>query len=321
MKELYPLRGIVTVLNTPFTADDEIDLAALKKHVNYAIKAGVAGILVPAMAYEVYKLSRAERKLMVEAVLDATAGRVPVIGGAGEMDADRRRLIVQDLLDIGCKNVLLQIPYQTDLTFRRELKAIAGMDVDMIMLQDWDASGYGLPVELICELFEQVDTFRCLKIEAAPAGVKYSQVLRATNGRLHVSGGWAVMQMIEALDRGVHAFMPTAMHELYVAIYKNYQSGKRQKAQEIFEKLLPVLAFSNQHLDISIHFFKRLLFRQGIYATPRVRMPILPFDEVHARLADEVEGQFFRQDFGQSIRFQILHERRKSAMHIELRKR
>lgn len=27
------------------------------------------------------------------------------------------------------------------------------------------------------------------------------------------------MQMIEALDRGVHAFIPTALHTLYVRIY------------------------------------------------------------------------------------------------------
>jgi len=30
----------------------------------------------------------------------------------------------------------------------------------------------------------------------------------ATEGRLNVSGGWAVPQLMEALDRGVHAVMP-----------------------------------------------------------------------------------------------------------------
>jgi 4-hydroxy-tetrahydrodipicolinate synthase len=46
------------------------------------------------------------------------------------------------------------------------------------------------------------------------------------------------------------------------------------------------LAFSNQHLDISIHFFKRLLHRQGIYPTSNVREPILPFDAIHKEVAD-----------------------------------
>jgi dihydrodipicolinate synthase/N-acetylneuraminate lyase len=125
-------------------------------------------------------------------------------------------------------------------------------------------------------------------VEVVPAGRKYSELLAATGGRLHVSGGWAVMQMIEALDRGVHAFMPTALHAVYVRIYRLYATGDRQGARDLFERLLPILAFANQHLDISIHFFKGLLHAHGIYATPSVRRPILPFDDAHARLAQEL---------------------------------
>ena len=56
MQELYPLKGIVTVLNTPFTKYDSIDFDSLERNVNEALKAGVAGFLVPAMAAEVYNL-------------------------------------------------------------------------------------------------------------------------------------------------------------------------------------------------------------------------------------------------------------------------
>ncbi len=52
--------------------------------------------------------------------------------------------------------------------------------------------------------------------------------------------------------------------------------------------MLPILAFSDQHLDISIHFFKRLLHAQGIYPTPAVRPPTFPFDETHERMAQEL---------------------------------
>jgi 4-hydroxy-tetrahydrodipicolinate synthase len=125
-------------------------------------------------------------------------------------------------------------------------------------------------------------------VEVVPAGRKYTEVLEATDGRLHVSGGWAVMQMIEALDRGVHAFMPTALHEAYVRIYALHRMGCRDEARTLFNRLLPVLAFSNQHLDISLHFFKRLLHAQGIYATSAVREPVLPFDAYHERVAEEL---------------------------------
>jgi 4-hydroxy-tetrahydrodipicolinate synthase len=153
------------------------------------------------------------------------------------------------------------------------------------MVQDWDPTGWGVPVPVIRRLFNAIDRFRALKVEVVPAGSKYTEVLEATGRRLNVSGGWAVGQLIEGLDRGVHAFMPTGLHYTYCRIYRLYRTGKRDKALEWFERVLPVLAFSNQHLDISIHFFKRLLRAQGIYRTHRVRQPILRFDQVHERLA------------------------------------
>jgi len=286
-KQLFPLKGIVTVLNTPFTKYNTIDHKVLKQNVNEALKAGVAGFLVPAMASEVYKLSENERLKMVETVLETAGDQVPVIAGAGETDLLKSKKILRSYIDIGCENVLFQIPFKNEEQFKSHFMDLASLNPKMIMLQDWDASGYGLQDELIYDLFENVEAFRCLKIETVPAGVKYSRILELTDGKLNISGGWAVSQMIEGLQRGVHAFMPTGMHYIYVSIYSLFEEGKMEKAEALFQKILPILAFSNQHLDISIHFFKRLLFRQGIYPTPNVRQPILPFDKLHQEIADK----------------------------------
>jgi 4-hydroxy-tetrahydrodipicolinate synthase len=288
MKELYPLFGIVTVLNTPFTNENNIDFEALKKNVSVALSAGVSGFLVPAMASEVSKLAETERLKMVTSVLETVNGKVPVIAGAGETVLSKSRLLVKKCIDNGCKNLLFQIPFKNENQFKNHFYELAETGPEMIMLQDWDAAGYGLPDELILELFEKVPAFRCLKVETVPAGLKYSRILELTKGRLNVSGGWAVTQMIEGLKRGVHAFMPTAMHHIYVAVYRLFHEGKTKEAEELFQQIIPVLAFSNQHLDISIHFFKRLLFRQGIYPSSNVREPIIPFDKVHREIADKL---------------------------------
>ena len=294
MKELYPLFGIVTVLNTPFKTDNSIDFQALKNNVCDAMNAGVAGFLVPAMASEVYKLSEIERIKMVAAVLEEVDGKVPVIAGAGETASARTKSLLNSYIELGCRNVLLQIPYENEDQFKAHFMELAEIDVDMIMLQDWDATGYGLPDKLICELFEEVELFRCLKIETVPAGVKYSRIRQLTGSRLNVSGGWAVTQMIEGLHRGVHAFMPTGMHWIYTEIYRLWAGGEKEEATSLFNKILPILAFSNQHIDISIHFFKRLLHRQGIYPTDHVREPILPFDNIHQQIADQLIEQVIR---------------------------
>lgn len=286
MKTLYPLRGIVTVLNTPFNHENKISLSALVRNVEEALLAGVAGFLVPAMASEVGKLSHEEKLDMVGQVLQTVNGKVPVFVGTAAGSAEDSAKLMKSYLEIGCRNVLVQLPFTTENQFKKEFYQLADLGAETIMVQDWDASGYGLPDDLIMELFESVSAFRCLKVETVPAGVKYSKMLELSHGQLHVSGGWAVSQMPEGLRRGVHAFMPTGMHWIYAKIFNEFYEGNEGTAVKLFHEILPVLAFSNQHLDISIHFFKRLLWKQGIYPTPNVREPILPFDDFHIQSAD-----------------------------------
>lgn len=296
MKELFPLHGIVTVLNTPFTHDDQVDRKALTDHVQYALDAGVSGFLVPAMASEVKKLTHAEKLGMVESVLETVNNAVPVFAGTADVDIPSSGRMIRAYQQLGCKHFLIQLPYDDDIQFKDDFLTLIDLDPEVVMLQDWDANGYGLPDELILELFEQVPAFRCLKVETVPAGVKYSNILRQTDGKMNVSGGWAVTQMPEALERGVHAFMPTGMHHIYTKIFKDYKEGNIDQAIALFNDLLPVLAFSNQHLDISIHFFKRLLWKQWIYPTPNVRNPILSFDETHQKVADQLIEWVIREE-------------------------
>ena len=279
------LSGIVTVLNTPFALDGTPDLQGLARHVQYAVYAGVNGFLVPAMASEVGYLNRDERRAIVATVLESCAGRVPVIGGATAPRQERLG-IVEELLSQGCDGILSAIPYTNEATYRDEVEELARSGTDYLMIQDWDASGYGVPVELIARLSRDIPAFRCLKVEVVPAGAKYTQVKQATGGKLQVAGGWAVMHLIDGLDRGVDVFMPTGLHELYVGMVKLYREGQREEAVRWFRKLLPILTFSNQHLDVSICFFKRLLFRQGIYETDSVRVPLRFWDEANRRQAE-----------------------------------
>ncbi len=286
MKQLFNIHGIVTVLNTPYNSDGSVDYKAINCNVKEALRAGVAGFLVPAMASEVSKLSLFEKLKIVETVFEANNSQVPVFVGTGGGSAKEAIEMLNIYQAIGAENILIQIPYSDDSQFKDDFRRVADIVPGAVMLQDWDATGYGLTDELIVELFETVPTFRCLKIETVPAGLKYSRILKLTNGKLNVSGGWAVTQMIEGLKRGVHAFMPTGMHWIYTEIFNLFKAGKMKQATGLFNEILPVLAFSNQHLDISIHFFKRLLWKQGIFPTPDVRKPIIPFDEMHQKIAD-----------------------------------
>lgn len=280
------LRGIIAVMNTPFCDTGAIDYDALAAHARYALEAGVVGFLAPALAGEGSKLTPEERGAVVQTLLDAAAGNVPIIGCATATSDEER--MARAMSRQGCAGILASIPFENDADYRNKVHQLARAVSGFLMLQDWAPSGYGIPTTTLRRLAEEVPSFKCIKIETVPAGIKYSEMLEIAKGRLHVSGGWAVTQMIEGLDRGIHAFMPTGLHHTYVAIYRRYKNGDREGAKRLFHRLLPILAFSNQHLDISIHFFKRLLWKQGLYPTPLVRPPSLPFDAFHERIADEL---------------------------------
>lgn len=284
-----PLHGIITVLNTPFDDAGDLDLASLAKHVRYALDAGVAGFLMPALASEVGFLSHDERLAAVDAVVQETAGAAAVIGGASAGGAAAQHRLAKQYLELGCDGVLVQLdPSATPERLVDELLPIAELAPKLLMLQDWDFEGPGHSLETIAYLHERLPPFNWLKIEVQNAGPKYSEVLAWAAGGLRVAGGWAVREMIDGLDRGVHAFMPTGMHRTYVEIYQRYQRGDLDGAVALFDEIAPVLAFSNQRLETSIFFFKRLLHRQQIYATERVRIPEASFDSAELRTADEL---------------------------------
>jgi 4-hydroxy-tetrahydrodipicolinate synthase len=284
----HGLAGIVTVLNTPFDRHDTVDQAALAVNVEDAIAAGVAGFLVPAMASEVDALSREEREAIIRTVVDTTAGRATVVGGASAPSAEERTWWIRRVAELGCDAVLAAVPFGDRDSWERSVREIAGIATIPLVIQEWDAAGYGAPVDLIARLYRELPRFESVKIEVVPAGPKYTGVLEACDGNIHVAGGWAVTQMIEALDRGVDTLMPTGMHRIYTTIHRRYRDGDRDGARELFDRVAPVLSFSNQHLDVSIHFFKRLLYRQGIYPTDRCRGTTVPFDGYHRRIADEL---------------------------------
>lgn len=272
------LRGIVPSLNTPFLADNTIDIAGLRHLVDRTIEAGCAGMLLLAVAGEGPSLIDREWQLVLETVLERNAGRLPLIVSVTAQDQAARLARAKLVAGLGGDGVLCQVPGETDPYFA--LSALADAGPDLLMIQDLDWQGPGLALDDIVKFFERIPQFQCLKIETVPAGPKYSAVLEATGGRLHVSGGWAVSQMMDALARGVHAFMPTELERFYVAIHRHYQAGEIDQARSLFEDLLPILAFANQHIDVSIRFFKHLRMRAGLFQTDHCRSPVSPLDDI-----------------------------------------
>ena len=74
--------GSITALITPFR-DGEVDEDAFQSLVNRQIEAGTAGLVPGGTTGESATITHPEHKRLIELCVEAAAGRVPVIAGAG----------------------------------------------------------------------------------------------------------------------------------------------------------------------------------------------------------------------------------------------
>src|SRR4026209_1784687 len=77
-----PFRGSITALITPFN-DGKLDERAFQRHVDWQIDQGTHGLVPCGTTGESPTLSHDEHKRVVELCIEAAAGRVPGIAGAG----------------------------------------------------------------------------------------------------------------------------------------------------------------------------------------------------------------------------------------------
>lgn len=285
-------RGIVPVVQTPFDPFDRVDESSLERLLDDAIDAGASGFLAPAVASEAAYLSRHEREAIVRRIATTCSERVPFIVGCSAGDVAECREHAQLARYVGATAYLVAVPhelYQHPEKVIPFFKAVvAGNDYPLI-IQDFEFNRPGLPVETVRQLQSELPTLVGVKIETVPAGPKYTGVRAACGGRFFICGGWAVPQMVEALDRGVDAMIPeSSMVRVYTAIYRAHQRGDREYAVWLFRSLVVILAFSNQEVGTSIAFFKRLLVRRGIFNTDRIRWPGFEWDQYNSRIAEEL---------------------------------
>jgi dihydrodipicolinate synthase/N-acetylneuraminate lyase len=287
----FDLDGITPIVNTPFTDDLAIDWPSLERLLDRAVADGVVGFIVPAVASEVGKLSDDERRRLVEAVGGQVGGSVAVIAGVSSDELRVSIRLAEHALRVGCDAVLCRVPdrliHDPD-AFLGHFGELGRVGMTTMMIQDLEWGGPGLSIDAILRLFDAVPAFRAIKVETSPAGSKYSAIREATRGALHVSCGWGMGQMIEALDRGVSTFTTTAINLPFVEIHRRYRAGDRAAARALFDEIAPMVIWCQQHIDVSIAFLKRYARSAGLFTTSRVRQPAGVFDATHEHIADEL---------------------------------
>ena len=104
------IRGSMPALVTPFR-NGELDLDTLKSLVEWQISEGSHGIVPVGTTGESPTLSHEEHETVIEEVVKAVAGRVPVIAGAGSNNTVEGIRLIRHAERVGADAALVVTPY------------------------------------------------------------------------------------------------------------------------------------------------------------------------------------------------------------------
>lgn len=276
------LRGIHSVLCTPFLADEQVDHASLERLVDRQLDLAVDGLVLFALAGEGAKLSEAERLDTARRVVDRVAGRLPVIAAADHPSAIGAARLARGLAEAGTSAVMVLPPVGTrggeaglaDY-YRRISDAVA---VSVIVQDAPAATGVTLSAEFLADLGRVTDHIRGVKVEAPPVRAKIREILRLSDDSMSVIGGLGGRDLIGELSVGsVGSMIGCATAAAFVAIFRAWNEGDADGAEALWESLLPLLVFDDS-IDAFIECQKLLLVAEGVFADARLRQPAVSLD-------------------------------------------
>ncbi len=104
-------KGSLVALITPMQADGALDEEAFRRFVDWQITEGTDGIVPVGTTGESPTLSHDEHKRVVEIAVEVSAGRVPVIAGAGSNSTSEAIELTRHAKQAGADAALIVTPY------------------------------------------------------------------------------------------------------------------------------------------------------------------------------------------------------------------
>jgi 4-hydroxy-tetrahydrodipicolinate synthase len=307
MLDLERLHGIIPPILTPIRPDESIDVASLRRLIDFQIAEGVHGIWVLGTTGEFASFSRPERAAAVEAAVDAVAGRVPVI--ANISDAATRLAIehAKDAAAAGADAIALLPPYyyvneQDELLehFRRLRE-----QVDLPLL------AYNIPQNVKAKF--GVETILKLGQEGTIVGLKdsqndldwFRQVMTGARERgITLRGFLGTRYLIDAgLLAGAHGAIPGIANiapRLCVDCYEAARRGDFAAADAATAKLIGVTKISGtvkggSQTAANFATMKVALKQMGVIDTGLVTTPLRNLTEDdEAKVAEFVKSAALR---------------------------
>ncbi len=244
-------RGVCASSITPFHDDGSLRREWLKPHIDWLIEEGVDAISPLGSSGEFTAMECDVRRQVLEASIEAIAGRVPVVAGTHDYSTRRTVEMSKFAEAAGADALLIVPPYYMAPTpeqvmdhYRRVAEAVT---IPIVLYHNIPLTSVDLKTDHLLQLFE----------ERVIAGVKMSnpepdricELLQAANGRLFVYAGIDTVAF-EGLCHGAHGWIsgipsmvPRAAKRLYEALALR---GDLAEARDLWRRLAPLMRLQFQ---------------------------------------------------------------------------
>ncbi len=269
--------GIIPAMVTPFTADDRVNEAALRRLARHLIAGGVHGLFAVGSQGEFWALSAEEKRRVWEIVVEEAAGRVPVYAGTAAVTTRECIALTQLAEKTGVDAVSVLTPFfvspSEDELFEHYRAIAAATRLPVILYSNPARTGVRLSARLLLRL-AAVQNIVGIKDSSGDLETT-TEYMRVAPPRFSVLMGrdTLIFAGLVCGAQGAIAATANVVPALVVSIYERFQAGDLEGARLAQEQLAPLrLAFSWGTFPVVI---KEALDLMGLQAGP-ARAPVGP---------------------------------------------
>lgn len=235
------LQGAMTALITPFQGDG-IDTLKLKANVDAQIAAGIDGLVPVGTTGESPTLSHDEHRLVIDTVVEQTAGRARVIAGTGSNSTREAVELTRFASEVGANAALMVNPYYNKPTqeglYRHFMAVAEAVEIPIVLYNIPGRCGVALTTETIVRLAEHENI---IAVKEATGVLDQSSDIAASCDLTILSGDDSLTLPIMSVGgKGVISVLSNLIPESIKALTTAALAGDFEEARKLHLKLFPL---------------------------------------------------------------------------------
>jgi 4-hydroxy-tetrahydrodipicolinate synthase len=247
MAQEQRIHGIIAYPITPFSATG-VDVERLSDLVDTMVDAGVHGIAPLGSTGESAYLSFDEWKTVVDTTVAAVAGRVPVVVGSSDLSTAGTVARAEYAEQAGASAVMV-IPVSYWALNEREIvqhytSVSDAISIPIMAYNNPATAGIDMSPKLLTHMFESIANVEMVK-ESTGEIQRMLDLKELSGGALPFYNGSNPL-VLEALLAGASGWCtaaPCLRPGPVIALYEAIVAGDTDRAEELYEELLPLLSF------------------------------------------------------------------------------